>query len=488
MGLSRRMLLAGAASTLALRAWADAPLTSPRPVARTPAADAIRQMVTNARLSGAVGLRIVDMDSGEVVEDIAGTLPQPPASVTKAITALYALETLGADYRFATRVIAAGPVVNGILEGDLILAGGGDPTLVTDDMAELASRLKDSGLREVRGDFLVWDGALFNLDEIDDSQLDHLGYNPTITGLNLNFNRVHFEWKRVDEAFQTTVDARSENYRPLVTSSRVRLVDRDTPVFAYRAVNGVDDWTVARSALNDFGSRWLPVRNPADYAGQVFATFARSHGIVLKSPSEVAALPEGNTIASIDSASLTDVMQGMLRFSTNITAEAAGLMASATRSGWQRSLRTSAMAMAGWARDRAGGIGPAFVDHSGLGDTARISADEMVQYLTAPGVADQLQPILRNIAVVGDDDKTIDDPRIAVRAKTGTLNFVSSLAGYVQTRSGRKLAFAIFAADLAARERGKAQGSEVPPGARSWNRRARALQQDVIKHLVLRLG
>ncbi len=486
MRSSRRALLAGAVSAVATRAWADAPLTSIRPIPREPDKNAVARIVAGAGLSGEVGVVVVDTASGEVIEAIAPDVPQPPASVTKVVTALYALETLGSGFRFRTRLFADGPIENGILNGNLILTGGGDPNLVTDDLAELAQRLRDAGLREVRGAFQVWDSALVNLEEIDSQQLDHLGYNPTITGLNLNFNRVHFEWKRIEDAFETAMDARSESYRPAVTSSRIRVVDRTAPVFTYRTVGNVDQWTVAKAALNDEGSRWLPVRNPALYAGQVFTVFARSHGIVLKAPEEITEEPTGTPLAEIESAPLRDLMRSMLRFSTNITAEAAGLMATSERTGQQRGLRTSAYGMARWADTRAGGITPYLVDHSGLGDLSRVTAADMVQLLRAAGVEDMLRPIMRVVSLVGDDDNVIEGG-VEVRAKTGTLNFVSTLAGYVQTRQGRNLAFAIFAADLDARERGKLQGDERPPGARSWNRRARALQQDILRHLAVRL-
>lgn len=487
MRLTRRAMLSGAVSALATAAYAEAPLTSLRPIARVPARDAIAKMVSSRTTSGAVGVVVADMQSGEVLEDIEGAVAQPPASVTKVVTALYALEALGAQHTFDTRLFADGPISNGILDGNLILAGGGDPNLVTDQVAELAKRLKETGLREVRGDFLVWDDALTNLDEIDDSQLDHLGYNPAVTGLNLNFNRVHFEWKQDGAGYVTTLDARSANYRPEVTTAQIAIVDRAVPVFTYRNGGGVDQWTVARRALNKEGSRWLPVRQPALYAGEVFTVFARSHGIVLNAPQQTPERPTGTPLVRYASAPLNEMMQGMLRYSTNITAEAAGLAATATRIGTQRGLRSSALSMALWAARRAEGIEPQFVDHSGLGDAARLSPRDMVRLLMAQDVKPTLQPILRDIALVGEDGQAIDDPQVAVRAKTGTLNFVSTLAGYVRTKGGRDLAFAIFASDLEAREAGKRQGDESPPGARGWSTRSRRLQQDILKHLAFRV-
>lgn len=485
MRLSRRAILVGGVSTLATASMAQAPLTSPRPIARVPAKDAISKLVKAAGLSGDVSVAVMDLQTGLPLEAIDDQIAHPPASVTKAFTALYAIESLGGGHVFKTRVFADGEVKNGILDGNLILSGGGNPNLVTDDLAALAQALKETGLIEVKGDFFVWDSALTNVDEIDDEQLDYLGYNPSITGLNLNFNRVHFEWKLDGEDYVTAMDARSANYRPAVTAAQIRVVDRPSPVFTYNDVGDVDQWTVARPALNKEGSRWLPVRHPALYAGEVFATFARSHGIALKPAKEIAEEPTGTPIAEHQSAPLTEMMRGMLRFSTNITAEAAGLAASAALTGQMRGLRTSAFGMARWANRRCSGITPDFADHSGLGDASRVTPSDMVTMLASSGVKETLQPIFRDIRLVGEDQQAIERPLMSVKAKTGTLNFVSTLAGYVSTIEGRELAFAIFSSDLEAREQGKRQGDESPPGARSWNRRARRLQQDILKHLAL---
>lgn len=487
MKLSRRAMLVGAVSSLATSAYAQAPLTSLRPVARVSVTDAVARMVAGSGLNGNVGVVVVDLATGEEIESINASIAQPPASVTKAFTALYALDVLGEGYQFKTRVFADGAINNGILDGNLILVGGGDPELATDDLFDLAQSLKSSGLREVKGDFLVWDEALRNVDEIDSDQLDHFGYNPTVTGLNLNYNRVHFEWKRTDDDFVTAMDARSANYRPAVTTSRINIVDQPDPVFTYRKVGDVDQWTVARPSLNDEGSRWLPVRHPGLYAGEVFAIFARSHGIVLKPPQETFVEPTGQVLATKEGAPLAQVMQGMLRYSTNLTAEVAGLTATNQRVGEKRGMRTSAIGMARWMTARCGGITPHFVDHSGLGDLSRVSPADMAKMLAAPEVMKTLQPIMRDIRLVGDDEQIIDRDGISVRAKTGTLNFVSTLAGYVRTDKGRELAFAIFASDLDAREAGKLEGGERPRGARSFNTRARRLQQDILKHLALGL-
>ncbi|WP_239495899.1 D-alanyl-D-alanine carboxypeptidase/D-alanyl-D-alanine endopeptidase [Yoonia maritima] len=482
MKLTRRTMLAGLASSYATGVSAEAPMSSLRPVVRPSYQTITERVITQSGLSGEIGIVLSNADTGELIEAHSPDVPQPPASVTKAVTALYALEQLGPLHQFETTIYADGTVTDGVLDGNLILAGGGDPNLVTDDLAQLAQRLKDTGLTEVKGNFFVWDDALVNLDEIDRTQLDHLGYNPTVTGLNLNFNRVHFEWKRDGANYTTAMDARSANYRPVVTTSRIRIADRATPVFTYRDLGDVDQWSVARSALNNGGSRWLPVRHPALYAGEVFATFARSQGIVLKTAAEIADLPSGVTaMASFQGAPLTDLMRAMMRYSTNITAEAAGLATTTKDTGQKWGLLASAARMSRWARQRAGGISPYFADHSGLGDTSRLKASDMVRFLTAPDVARTLRPIMKDILVRNTQGDVIPATQDAVQAKTGTLNFVSNLAGYLRAADGRNLAFAIFAADVQARERGKIDGSESPPGARQWNREAKALQQELLR-------
>ena len=70
---------------------------------------------------------------------------------------------------------------------------------------------------------------------------------------------------------------------------------------------------------------------------------------------------------------------------------------------------------------------------------------------------------------------------VKVLAKTGTLNFVSALAGYVSVAGGRDMVFAYFSADMDAREAAADSGDEIPAGARSWKGKSRLLQQKLIE-------
>lgn len=496
--LSRRAILSGLLSSAAGVALAEAPLTSSRPVARAgqvaaPAAAplispvpriaprsraTIEQLIASADLGGTVGCVLRDARTGDVLEQVDADVALPPASVTKAVTALYALDALGGAFRFITRIYANGPIQDGILNGDLILAGGGDPTLSADHLAELAQAVADAGITQVTGRFLCWRGALPYAEEIEPSQLDYLGYNPAVSGLNLNYNRVHFEWKRVSGNWQVSMDARTEDRVPPVSMARVRIVDRASPVFD---TDGPDRWTVARSALGNGGSRWMPVRQPALYAGDVFGTLARGVGLSLPTAEVIDDMPDALTeVAQHRSPTLRSILQEMLLYSTNLTAEVCGLAATQARFRTSLAIESSAAQMTRWIGETHG-VEADFKDHSGLSDQNRISAGDMTKLLLAVGADGPLRPIMRRIAMRDADNNRLEDYPITVRAKTGTLNFVSSLSGYIETAEGEDLVFTIFTADIARREQGKASGDEVPQGSISWNSRSKRLQQQLLQ-------
>ena len=142
-------------------AFANPPAASLRPLARgetppLPPAETAESIVAKAKLSGRVGFAVADVKSGQILEESASDLGLPPASVTKAVTALYALDALGEAHRFETKVVVTGQLANGIVTGDLVLAGGGDPTLDTDRLAEMAAALKAAGITGVKGGFKVY--------------------------------------------------------------------------------------------------------------------------------------------------------------------------------------------------------------------------------------------------------------------------------------------------------------------------------------------
>ena len=461
------------------------PTASLRPVLRAPdffknTVPTAADIIAGQKLSGTVSFALADARTGAWLECENEQVGAPPASVTKAVTALYALDTLGPAHRFETILAATGGIVNGEVQGDLLLIGGGDPTLDTDALAEMAAALKATGVIGVKGGFKVYEAALPPLRQIDPAQPDHVGYNPAVAGIALNFNRVHFEWKRANGKYTVTMDGRSRKYRPDVSFARMKVADRDMPVYTYEDTGGRDQWTVARGALGGSGARWLPVRRPGLYAGEVFATMAGAQGIRLRNPEVIDTLPPHEVCVRHESGELRGILRDMLRFSTNLTAEMVGLAASVRRLGAVGDLSASAAEMNRWAIDALGMAAPKLVDHSGLGDASRLTTLDMTRGLLAVRESD-FRAILKPFGFRDAQGRPVQEQAITVDAKTGTLNFVSTLAGFVTAQDGREMVFAIFTADHDARSRISRAERERPAGGRTWNRKAKRVQQKLIE-------
>ncbi len=466
-------------------ALANAPARSLRPAARPGSQSAPEQplaaIIKGSGFAGTLSFAVADLKSGKLLEAHQGDATLPPASVAKAITAAFALDQLGPGHHFRTRLLGTGPVINGVLEGDLILQGGSDPTLDTDDLGDLAAALKAAGVSRVAGRFRVWGAALPTIKAIDISQPDHVGYNPALAGLILNFNRVHFEWKRAQGGYAITMEARGTRYRTPVDTARMAVVARKAPVYGYERKSGHDAWTVASGALGVEGSRWLPVRDPVAYAGAAFYGLARQAGISLKPPSVMTGTPTGQVLAQHDSLPLRVILADMLRWSTNLTAEIVGMEAARARRGSApRTLRGSASVMNSWAKETLGLRNIALVDHSGLGDRSRISAGEMVQALRVIRQREGLKPLLKPLTLRNSKGEPMKNHPVKVRSKTGTLNFVSGLAGYIDVPDGDELVFAVFTADMDRRNALSKAERERPPGGRTWASRSRRLQSALI--------
>lgn len=478
--IDRRALLAGlllgaggAAAPLVADELRRSPRPMPRGALRVPTPPSAEALVAAAALPGTMGYAVIDARTGRVLDERDAATPMPPGSVAKVVTTLYALDRLGAAHRFVTRVIGTGPVADGVLQGDLVLVGGGDPRPGTDDFAELAGGLRARGLRGITGRFLYHDAALPRVARIDDDQPVQAAYNPAISGLNVNFNRLRFGWTRAGGGWTVVMDARGRHFAPRPGVASMQVVQRRAPPFTYERRGDHEAWTVAAAALGNGGERWLPTRLPGLCAALVFRDLAAAHGITLSAPERVAGIPRGQELGRITGAALAEVLEEMLYWSTNLVAECCGLAASG-----RGDLRASAGAMTDWAR-AAHGMRGRLVDHSGLGVASRLSAMDMVRMLRGAG-GGGLRPLLRDIGMRDGNGRKIEGHPVRVVAKSGTLDFVSALAGHILRPDGRDLIFAVFAADLARRDRLRGTGSEAPPGSREWLRRARLLQGQLV--------
>lgn len=156
----------GSLETAQLMAWQKNPLFT-LPSEPDPAAEAImRQSVQGWNAKWGEGTQGVWIQSGmTVVGSYQGTVPLPAASLTKIATTLASLDKWGPTHQFETLVSANGPVQNGVLQGDLVITGSGDPFFVWEEAIALGNSLNQLGIRRVTGNLVVTGDFAMNYEE-----------------------------------------------------------------------------------------------------------------------------------------------------------------------------------------------------------------------------------------------------------------------------------------------------------------------------------
>lgn len=186
------LLLASALTALLIvRREAEVPPVEPPPSAPHPIATLLQEARATPALAGAaIGFCLLN-SQGEVVLDEDATTAFIPASSLKTLTTATALETLGPDFHFTTELKSTAPIQEGIIHGDLVIVGGGDPMLKLDDFKAWAADLKQRGLTRITGgiraDASIFSGSLYN-DFWNWGDIGN-GYGSGVSGLNLNHNR-----------------------------------------------------------------------------------------------------------------------------------------------------------------------------------------------------------------------------------------------------------------------------------------------------------
>lgn len=426
-----------------------------------------------------VGYLVVDLADRRVIAEHNPDLPFLPASVAKIPAMAAALEILKGDYRFVTTVYADGDVHDGILAGSLILRGGGDPFLSSDDLQRLAKALAASGIKSIDGAFLYDASTLIEVPRINDMQPEAAGYNTGVSALSVNFNRVRLNWRKGKADASAAASAISENLSLPLDSIGLAFAEADPAGPFVRAGTPEEDRWLLSPMLAAEGEDWLPVGNPSLITAGVFRALAAAEGIALPEPAP-GVVPDGaREVARHESIRLSEIASGVLHYSNNLSAELVGLAASRALTGRMLSLENSATALAAWWKIRLPHVdwsGFFVENHSGLTSRSRATPRQIVAMLEEAaglvGGAD-FHDLLRPISWKG--------VKGSARVKTGTMSYGRGLAGYIDTATGRRLAFAIFFND--AEKRAALDASfdprvrEIDPKSRSWRDRALKLEQ-----------
>jgi D-alanyl-D-alanine carboxypeptidase/D-alanyl-D-alanine-endopeptidase (penicillin-binding protein 4) len=417
---------------------------------------------------------VIDLNDGAPIAEREMGRDHIPASSAKLATAVAALELLGPDHRFRTELRATGPIENGILKGDLVLKGGGDPLLDIPDLLPLIDQLKRKGLTRIEGRFLIDDRLLPRLTEIEPSQPTEAAYNPGLGALSVAFNRVNLRWKKRRGLAVETVPRLEE--ASFESAKRDRLPPGGVQL--KQASGGSVVWQLADKGAR-LSKRSLPVKDAGLHAGQVFADLARLYGINLPAPERLDHDLTSGLVALRESKPLRDMVRDMLWYSNNLMAELIGLSAAKTLDPDIKSLDQSSdilLRTLGKELSDVPWTNAKLDNHSGLSSKARLTPEQLAAILRRGWDNGMLSSLLPGSGWSGTLARRFNQPDQALRvwAKTGSINYVATLGGYLLSASHSPAAFVIMISD----EKARARYDAAPRRTRDSENKAQVWQRD----------
>ena len=429
-------------------------------------------ILTSPALAGAkVSIMVLDAESGKAVYIRNEKNGLNAASNVKLVTSAAALALLGPEFRWKTAVLGlvpaeGGRAVNpaGELQGDLFLRAAGDPTLTTQDLAELASELGAIGLRRVHGGLLV-DASAFDSATVGpsyDEKDESAAFRAPSSAASLNGNAVAVTITPGPSAgapARVVLDPPSAN---LVLAGRVITAAKGpaAPIVQTSDVgNGQTRVIVSGRILLGSEPRILLRRivQPDLFLGQTFKQILQKRGITIDKPVRVAAAPKDGlrTLATHDSPTLAVVVHELGKRSNNFVAEQVlrtlGGEVMGRPGTWQKGLDAVARYLEGM------GIGKGSYtmrNGSGLYDSNRFSAEQIATVVRSAMRDFRISgEFLASLAVSGADGTlanrmTGSAAERYVRAKTGTLAKVSCLSGVAGAPGQKPLVFSLLMNDV----------------------------------------
>ncbi len=483
----------GAGSGSGSGSGSDNALVAPPAPARKPwlsnqltRSQAARPLLGRARIAVAVK----DLVTGDELFASNADAKLNLASNTKLLTSIAALGVLGNGFRWRTAVLADPPDALGTITGDLYIRGKGDPMLSVANLEGLAAELAARGVRTVEGRIILDTGYFDGVVEpphFEEQPKERAGFRAPVASFGVA--RSSFTVVVVAEpggGSTVTLEPDTGGYYQLtkrevtsVTEGRTRLrVETKTK----RDHIEVEVTGIIRAGEGSWDLR-RRVDDPARFAGEVFRQQLADHGITVRQRSiGIGTVPlTAKIIAVHDSPPLPDVLRFMNKTSDNyvaetvlktLRAESRTAPAPATWADGQNAVRTYLARL---------GVPPGSYradNGSGLFAASEVSARQVVGLLAAAHKDYRIGPDLLASLPIGGIDGTLakrwlgHPARGRVRAKTGTLDKVVTIAGYIAADSGHPLAFAILLND-------------VPPGQRGL---ARAMMDEMVDVLAAYLG
>jgi D-alanyl-D-alanine carboxypeptidase/D-alanyl-D-alanine-endopeptidase (penicillin-binding protein 4) len=407
------------------------------------------------------GVTLVVQETGRVQPLVAhgAAKPMNPASVMKLVTTFAALELLGPDYRWKTEAFLDGTLDNGVLRGNLVLKGHGDPKITVEQWQAFMATLVSRGLLAVDGD-LVLDRSFFATVVHDAGAFDGEPLKPYNVGpdaLLVNFKSVKLLFAPNGAGTGTDVIAIPPFPGVKVGPPLPRLAPgdcgdwRDTVAATFVDRGATAEATFAGRYAASCGERewWVSLLDPAAYAHAMFTTYFREAGGRFDGGWRSGQASTGKTpFATLESPPLYDVVRDVNKLSNNVMARQVFLTLATAKRAPPATTAGATDAVRAWLVSHKLRMPELVLDNgSGLSRNERISAGSLVRLLLAADASQVREEFASSLAVAAMDgtvERRFQNGNVAGQAllKTGTLEGARAIAGYVIDADGRRWALA----------------------------------------------
>lgn len=374
-----------------------------------------------------------------------------PASTMKLLTTWGALKVLGPAWTWKTEVLLRGELDNGVLNGDVVLKGYGDPFLVYESFWKLLHDLRLKGLRDIRGDVIV-DNSFFDIPVIDPGAFDNKPdriYNAPPSALMFNFQATRFLFQPDKDKDQVLLSAfpfpSSVSLQNQMTLSEGKCRRRHyRPNVKREGTAAVMKGQYATGCGAQFIMR--RVSDAEVHVYDAFREFWKAQGGMLRGKGRVGKVQTGDQLFHTHASKpLAEQIRSINKWSNNVMTRQVLLTMGAKRFGAPATLDKGRMALLEVMEHHQIPTQGMVVDNgSGLSRDARLSANQLGKLLYAIWHEPLMPEFMNSLPLIGEDGtlaRRLKDHDVRGRShlKTGTLNQVTALAGYMLNRDGKRL-------------------------------------------------
>ena len=376
--------------------------------------------------------------------------PMNPASAVKTITTFAALESLGPAFTWQTELYALGPIENGVLRGDLLVKGGGDPFLVEDQLRGMLKSLQRAGVERIQGN-LVLDGSYFDPSVIGDELIDNQAgraYNTRPSAVIANFQAMTFYFYPHPNGQDVIIhsDPRLPNVK---ITNRLRLVNRSCGGYqrgiSYNLNPEDPTEVIFEGSFPSRCSRYQMVRevlNAPDYTFGLFTTLWNELGGTLEGGLRVGAVPDDlEPIVVWNSVPLGDVIKSINKYSNNVMTRHLLLTLGAEVLGPPATVDKGIEAMKNYLELKSLDSTQLSLDNgAGLSRDTRVTTDLMTGLLQSAWASPYMPEFVASLPINGLDGTMRNRVRGTtmsgrMHVKTGSLDEVAAVAGFVYSQS-----------------------------------------------------